>query len=221
MALIADVAVKPPDHPVVDLLQQSIRWFHSEAGESGFGSKLKQQMVEQSVDVVAVAGDWIERCRATDPMLAWSLLYAIDQFSLSGAVDLYAREALRSIHFDPLGACQQFGDVDALVGVQASEALSRRVGIGEQGARDALLAVVANQQCVAIQTSAALAFRAVDPAVVEELVSILGDRADCLSWRPVLPEDMTVSADFSIETPNLTQPPNAVRPRTPKGYEHG
>lgn len=222
MTLVANQETRPPDRVGIDLLQQALRWVHSSDADTTRDPALKERMGGGANEVIDTAAAWIESVRSTDPMLAWSLLYALDHFAVPGAVELFAREALRPIPDDDGGdGCQQHGDLDELVGVQASEALARRVTAAERGARDALLSVVASQSRPAIQVAAALALRTADPHSEADLVKALGARAECLTWRPVIEADMAVELDAAMPLESPPRPPHLDRPANPRGADRG
>lgn len=215
-----------PQQPAVALLQQALTWVHAAASLLDRDSRLDEQMTGRAREVLAVAAEWIEGCRDDDPILAWSLLYVADHFSLPGAVELFYREAVRPVRFDADGGCQQHGDIDQLVGVQASEALGRRVASGEDRALEALFDVVSTQECAAVRIAAALALRHAAPGHERALAERLGDSADALSWRAVVEDDMVVEDEMVVNQDMMPShgrpglPPTLDRPRL-AGENHG
>jgi hypothetical protein len=219
MALV--IAADPaPERPARVVLEEALTWVHAAESSAEQDSRVGERLSELAPEVLAVAAEWIESTRDHDPMLAWSILYVLDRFVVPDAAELFHREAVRRVRFDENGGCQQHGNIDQLVGVQASEALSRRVVAGEERALDMLFDVVSAQECAAIRVAAALALRGAAPGHEGALAKMLGDRAEVLNWRQAEADDMVISGDAVPPLDRHGLPPSDDRPQL-KGVNHG
>jgi hypothetical protein len=201
----------PPDGLDTALLERALYAIHS-------GYDVEEVVAALQADegaVVGTASRWIDAARASDPVLAWSLLYATDLAELGSdeVVDLYEREGLRPIEPGREGACWTHADLDQLVAVQASEALGRRAAAGDGRALDALLRIVEGQPMVAVRVAAARAAQDAVPDAAARLEVLLGDDAECLRWEVVSFESLVVDAveerDERRREPRVEPPPEA------------
>jgi len=80
--------------------------------------RLANELRDGAVDVIEAAGAWVEAVRDSDPILAWSLLFALDSAEVA-AIALFEREALRPVEADESEeSCHSWSQVVELVGVE-------------------------------------------------------------------------------------------------------
>lgn len=201
--LVTEESPVAPAGSEAALLQRALIAVHTgdDSPEGGF-DELTDTMRRAGQAVVDAAAAWIETCRKSDPMLAWSLLYVLDRSEVAEAVDLYTREALRPIVRADEGGCYSEADVDELVAAEACEALSRRAAAGDGRATERLLSIVTSPPSRAVRVTAARATYAALPKTRERLEELLGDEAGCLRWDVVPAEQLGVETDDERERPD-------------------
>jgi hypothetical protein len=188
------------------LMRRALSLMHEEGGVD----RLAGFLADAAEEAVHTAGTWVDLVRASDPVLAWMLLYVLDRGDVPGAVEVYAREALRFVEREQDAGCNPPSDAQVLVGMLGAEALGHRAMAGEDGAFDALLQVVAEQVEPAIRVEAARAAFAVDPSVEERLVELMGDDAGCVHWEVVSAESLLTEDHDTIGEVEGTLPPDGV-----------
>lgn len=161
----------------------------------------------------ATVAQILGRASAHDVPLRWGLLHVLADVGDGDAVGLFAEVAAAPIddaHHDRR-ACESPNDGERLVRVMAVEGLAR-LARGDEDARRALEAVVAEQPDAAVRSAAVQALRALDPEVGSRLADVLPqDQRWMLEVRTAAIHELVPEIEASERAELVRRPPTQDR----------